>query len=104
MSENEPKVFSVTSEGMTPATPITMTDDWFKLRMHDWYRLIVTKPNNMKRSSVFLEHDGDRVWIDDVWIGDLEIPAGRPPKEIVDEVRHATINCLQKIIYTLSDK
>lgn len=104
MSENEPKVFSVTSEGMTPSTSITMTDDWFRLRMHDWYRIVVTKPNQMNRLNVFLEHDGDRVWIGDVWVGDMEIPTGQPSKEVVDKVRHVAIECLQEIIHRLSDK
>lgn len=47
------------------AEPLQHPVDWFKITLQDWYCLIITKPNEFLRVNVYLEHDGDRIWLGD---------------------------------------
>lgn len=45
------------------AEPLQHPVDWFEVPLQDWYRLIITKPNEFLRVNVYLEHDGERIWM-----------------------------------------
>lgn len=58
-------VVQVVDNVVSTAEPLQHPVDWFKITLQDWYCLIITKPNEFLRVNVYLEHDGDRIWLGD---------------------------------------
>lgn len=64
-SEESTMVFTVINDEIQTATPLSLPEDWFEVTLQDWYKLIITRPNEFLRVNVYLEHDGDRIWLGD---------------------------------------
>jgi len=64
-NEESTMVFTIVNDEIQTATPLSLPEDWFEIPLQDWYKLIITRPNEFLRVNVYLEHDGDRIWLGD---------------------------------------